>query len=46
MYDELIFLAQQAPLTGDSTPLKACLIVVAAAAVIMIVTTIISKKKK
>lgn len=46
MIYDLITIAQQAPATGDSFPVKACLTVAGIAAVILIVTTIISKKKK
>lgn len=44
--DKLIAFAEQAPITGDSTPVKACLILGGIAVVVFIVTTIISKKKK
>lgn len=46
MIFDLITLAEQVPVTGDSFPVKVCLTIVGIAAVILIVTTIISKKKK
>lgn len=46
MIYNLTVLAEQAPVTGDSFPVKACLTVVGIAAVVLIITTIISKKKK
>lgn len=46
MIYNLIALAQQAPATGDGTPLKACLIIGGIAIIVIAVTTIISKKKK
>lgn len=46
MVCSLISLAQLSPATGDSTPVKLCLIIGGIAVIVLAVTMIISKKKK
>ena len=43
---KLMYAFQLIPATGDTTPVKTCIILAAAAAVVAIVTLIMSKKKK